>query len=574
MVPLSRALISRVLLATTLLMPMALPSAAGAVVPADVYETGARDDTPATARDLKPLVDYVGWSGWYGQSMSQEVHTFDWVDDPNAESDEDWIKLQVAPEDVQDGFSYIIEAVSVDSNVDPVIEMYGPVSASGEVTWTAPGLLSGGLDPNRYDGNDDGPNFSLLSSSLSFIPEAPGWYYIRIRPCYYGPDAGFNGEGRYTLRMKAGQLTRISGANRIDTAIAISRERFSSIGPVSNAVVIANAYGFPDALAGSTLAGVLDCPLLLTPRDTLAAPVANEIKRLRIPTGWFDAVQPQTVYILGGSAAISSTMEAQIRSIGATPVRIAGASRTETARRITEKASQIASATGTPFSSVAFLASSSTFPDALAASPMAAYNHAPVLMTPRDVLDPHAEAVLKNPSLGITDVVIVGGPTAVSTAVEARVKSLLGSTHVLRKDGASRYQTARNFAVWATGVSTGADRVGTEASPTALAALDFQRIGVASGENFPDALAGGIFCGLAGSPILLTPRSSVSPYLHNDEWTTTTGYFKVPAGDDYWWAETPLGESLAITRSYVFGGATAVSGGVMLTLDVFTGPAF
>lgn len=579
MVPLSRALISRVLLATTLLMPMALPSAAAAVVAEDAYEA-VGDDTPATARDMTYSLDYFGSFGWFAEPMSQENHTFNWVDDTTATSDEDWIKFRVTSTDLEGAVSYTVEAVSADFVVDPVIEMYGPVTTAGEVVPTDPSSLPladrlTGLDPNSANGNDEGHYFSMLSSSLSFIPPSEGWYYVRIRPYYDipGGDGFKNGEGRYRLRVKTGQLTRISGTTRVDTALEISRERFSSVGPPSNAVVIANAYGFADALAGSTLAGVLGCPVLLTPPDALSASVASEIQRLRIPTDVPGVEQPQKVYILGGTSAIYPAVQAAVTALGATPVRIAGTTRTETATHITETASQIASDTTTPFSSVAFLASSLNFPDALAASPMATYNHAPVLMTLGDTLDPHAAAALADDSLGITDVVIVGGTGVISPNVQAQVAGILGGNdHVLRIEGASRYQTARNFAVWATGVSTGTDRVGTEASATALAALDFQQIGIASGKNFPDAVAGGVFCGLAGSPILLTDPAIVSPYLLTDVFTT--GYNTVLKGDDYWFAETPLGESPAIMRSYIFGGTAAVSAGVMYLLDTFSGPAF
>lgn len=581
MVPLSRALIPRILLAATLLLPMALPSAAVAAVAPDAYEA-AGDDEPATARDLTYSLDYQGSFGWFAEPMSQENHTFDWVDDTTATSDEDWVKFRVTSQDLDGAVSYIVEAVSQDFSVDPVIEMYGPVATAGEVVPTTPGLLPArtddpmltDFDPNADLANDEGHYFSMFSSSLSFIPEeAEGWYYIRVRPYYQIPNEtygeGFKqGEGRYTLRVKTGQLTRVSGATRVDTAVAISRERFGSVGPVSNAVVIANSYGFADALAGSTLAGVLDCPVLLTPRDTLAPSVASEIQRLRLPGS---NPASQTVYLLGGSSALYPAVEAQVAALGATTVRVQGQTRTETARRITEQASQIASDTpSTPFSSVAFLASSRNFPDALAASPMATYNHAPVLMTPGDALDPHAAAALQDEALGITDVVIVGGTGVISPYVHAQVAGILGGTdHVHRISGASRYQTARNFAVWATGVETGTDRVGTTANQTALAILDFQQIGIASGRNFPDALAGGVFCGLAGSPLLLTSSTVTSPYLLSDEWTTTTGNFLVPVGQDYWFANTA-----AIMRSYVFGGTGAVSADVMTLLDLWSGPAF
>lgn len=551
---------------------MALPSTASAAVSTDQYEAAPGNNTPATARDVTGAMDADGISGYFGEIMSLQGHTFHFVDDATATSDEDWIKFQVTETNLESAVSYVIEAVATDSIVDPVVELYGPVSSYTQVVPTAPGDLL--IDPDdskltaldtnaRAESNDEGPYFSMLSSSVSFIPPAAGWYYARIRPYYQyegGPyDAGFHeGVGRYMLRIKTGQLSRMSGATRIDTAVAISQERFAPTGPISGAVVLASAYGFADALSGSTLAGVLGCPVLLTPRDTLPTSVTNEIMRLGA----------QDVYILGGTSAVSSVVASAVAEIGATPVRIAGATRTETARLVTVEASRLASETTRPLSSVAFLASSRNFPDALSASPMATFNWAPVLLTPGDVLDPQVVAALEDESLAITDVVIVGGTSVISPSVQASVESILGGTsHVRRISGNSRYQTSRNFAIWATGVAGGTDTVGTLANPTALDTLEFARIGIASGRNFPDALAGGVFCGLAGSPILLTDSQSVSPYLLTDEFTT--GYNTVLRGDDYWFAD-----DRAIMRSYIFGGKSAVSDYVFSLLDVFTGPAF
>jgi N-acetylmuramoyl-L-alanine amidase len=159
--------------------------------------------------------------------------------------------------------------------------------------------------------------------------------------------------------------------------------------------------------------------------------------------------------------------------------------------------------------------------------------------------------------------VIVGGTAVVSAGVEASLEGLLGSTHVLRLAGSSRYETSKQFAVWATGKNTGETDVGTTGSPAALRSLDFNRVGIASGENFPDALAGGVFCGLSRSPILLTPSARVSPYIFADYERDDS----VPSGADY------LGSSnLAIVRSYAFGGTAAITQDVVLSLDVITGP--
>jgi len=204
-----------------------------------------------------------------------------------------------------------------------------------------------------------------------------------------------------------------------------------------------------------------------------------------------------------------------------------------------------------------------SFPDALSAAPMAAFNGAPVLLTGKESLDPIVSSAIQGGALGITDVVIVGGTAAISEGVETSLKGLLGPSRVLRLAGSSRYETSKEFAVWATGANVGDTFVGTSGSPVALRALDFNRIGVASGENFPDALAGGVFCGLSRAPILLTPSVRVSPYIFADY----DPFDSVHAGDDYFSAS-----DLAIVRSFAFGGPVAITHDVVLSIDVITGP--
>ena len=102
-----------------------------------------------------------------------------------------------------------------------------------------------------------------------------------------------------------------------------------------------------------------------------------------------------------------------------------------------------------------------------------------------------------------------GGPGAVSTAVTSRLATVLGgSGHVNRIWGDTRYETAKAFAVWAcdlTGPGTvGNGFVGTPSEPDALLRFSWDNVGIASGQNFPDALAGGALQGGDRGFVLLT----------------------------------------------------------------------
>lgn len=550
------------------MLVLVLAGAGVSVAPPPAYAVASDsfegDDTQATARDVSAILGLAGDTGWYGEPMGAQSRTFHFIDEAGVASDEDWVRFSVSVTDIDSGYSYVFEAIPASAAVSPVIEVYGPDSATPAPPGSLPPGASDpavtGIDPNAIQPETGSIAYNErwsdgASASVSFLPRRAGAYFVRIRPYYQhaaGDDPGFRGGvGAYTLRTKTGQLSRLAGVDRIATAIAVSRERFPVRGPGSRACVVATGFAFPDALAGSTLAGAIRGPLLLTFTDRLPAGVAAEIRRLGV----------NTVYVLGGTAAVSSQVRTAIAGLGVRVVPVGGRNRTETARLIA-----LESAKHAPVAKVAFVVNANNFPDALVASPMAAHNVAPILLTGATALDPQTEAALKDPRLGVTDVVIVGGTAVVSQSVQNHIASVLGgATRVRRIPGSSRYQTARNFAVWATKTQSVPVRVGTPANPSALESLDFARIGIASGENFPDALAGGVLCGLARSPILLTHANRVSPWLCADFDLATPP--TVVRGRDYWFAS-----DLAILRGYVLGGRAALWNEVFLPLDLWSGP--
>ena len=162
--------------------------------------------------------------------------------------------------------------------------------------------------------------------------------------------------------VKVSAVGRLSGPDRIATAIAISDATFGA--GEGGAAVLARHDNFPDALAGTPLAAAKDGPLLLTQPGGLDTRAEDALKRM-VPTG-------RTVYLLGGEGAISSAVEAKVRSLNYNVVRIGGNDRFETATRI-------ADAIGTPLD--LFLTTGLNFPDALSAGAAAAKTNGAVLLT-------------------------------------------------------------------------------------------------------------------------------------------------------------------------------------------------
>ncbi|MHB1451376.1 MAG: cell wall-binding repeat-containing protein, partial [Coriobacteriia bacterium] len=266
-------------------------------------------------------------------------------------------------------------------------------------------------------------------------------------------------------------LSRLYGEDRYGTAVRASMEMFPGGAGV---VVIASGEDWPDALGGSALAGVVDGPLLLTRSQGLPEEVRDEIVRLGATK----------VYILGGTGAVSTIAEAELRGLlGAANVRrLGGADRYETARLI---AAEVIWLQGAGYDGTVLVASGGTFADALAASPLAAGNGWPILLA-----RPQGDNVeLPAP---VTDVVVLGGTGAVSERTRVDLESTLDAGRVTRVGGLDRYDTAALIAAY--GAGHGAS---------------WACVGIATGSDFPDGLAAGAAIGARDGLLLLTPPDAL-----------------------------------------------------------------
>ena len=252
-------------------------------------------------------------------------------------------------------------------------------------------------------------------------------------------------------------FTRVSGADRITTATAISAREYP-VAQSAQGVVLARADTFPDALAGGPLAASLRAPLLLTSATSLSAATESQIKSSLAPGG--------TVTLLGGSSAISDAVAASITADGYTVKRYTGVDRDATAVAI-------ADANATP--AAILLADGDGFADALSAGAAAAHLGGVVLLTDGPALSAVVRAYISaHPDV---PVYAVGGPAAAAYPAATPVV------------GTDRYATS--VAV--------AHKFFT--APTI--------VGLASGITFPDALAGGVEMGTLGGPMLLVEPTSM-----------------------------------------------------------------
>jgi putative cell wall-binding protein len=274
---------------------------------------------------------------------------------------------------------------------------------------------------------------------------------------------------------------RFAGADRYATAAMAALATFPG---GSNDIVLASGENFPDGLAAAYLSGAAGAPVLLTARGSLPASTANAI-------GTLDGLVAgdATIHIVGGEAAISSAVRNQLVSLGYTLNQIGGANRYQTAANVAVAANGITPIGNFGGKRTAIVTTGENFPDALAAGALAQAGNHPVLLTTSTALSPETDLVLG--ALGIEQVIVLGGTSAVSNAVETAIEAK--TIDVLRVSGANRYATAAALANLLT-TPEGSGGAGWDAVDYVLAL----------GTNFPDALAASQVGGVNEAPILLT----------------------------------------------------------------------
>ncbi len=298
-------------------------------------------------------------------------------------------------------------------------------------------------------------------------------------------------------------------------------------------VILATTKTYQDALSSSYLAGYLKTGTLLTPTTMLASVTKQALRTEGITQ----------VYVVGGPLAITTTVVAQIEALpayscgGVTPLksgkttvtihvtRIYGQTAYGTAQMIAETpaASNVKKLTFTgayagvnatkgdgmynttpgmastvPFTSAsvrtAILASGVEFQDAMAASAVAYGTSVPVLLTTPTKLSAEAAAAIA--TLGIRQVILMGGQLAVSNTVVKQLEAMTVS--VLRIAGKNYTGTAVQLAMFEQNTA----HVSGLGWPTGAGKMTSAY--VARGNGFTDALAGAVLTGNAHLPQLLT----------------------------------------------------------------------
>jgi putative cell wall-binding protein len=377
--------------------------------------------------------------------------------------------------------------------------------------------------------------------------------------------------GTTTITLTNVKYTVGSAAGLGDVRVAINGGAFGATG--SNATIrnVQASANNPPVLVPSDAAGsTAISPIVLT--ETSAGALAAGPVCITISNGTFDPSAPPTVDATGGAAVSPPVPPAGptatftvttpstspgtytiaglkivpsgdgfiLATVGQTPscddvvdtpfvvgfagtlAREAGGTRYGTAQKIVDDG----------FGCLAdvdvVIARGDTFPDALAASYLAGTRGSPILLT--DPATVPAETLNALRQHGVQRVTLVGGVTAISTDVENTLKNTAAADcagtpllppanlAVTRISGGDRYETAKNVAEFPGLGNAGTAEPGLDAATADDCGAPVKTAIVASGENFPDALAAGplAYTGMLGTcpgggplPLVLTPAAGV-----------------------------------------------------------------
>ncbi|MEE8601321.1 cell wall-binding repeat-containing protein [Euzebya tangerina] len=364
------------------------------------------------------------------------------------------------PEVIADLLQQAVEGTS--EPVDPA-DLAPPWDPAPEPSDEPPGPLTGSVGPDGF-GDDPEAIAEALQQAVdgSDPPTEPDVPPVPPTPT----DSAFDQRGEVQ------EVVRLAGLNRVTTALAIAQSLTRESAP-PEAVIIASADNarYADALSAATVSAEYGAPVLLTYSETLHPDVEQTL------ADWAgDDPTRLTVLLVGGTVALSTQVEDAVQAGGYIVSRAAGPNRFATAVQL----AQIADIDSPTHVMVANGGrdemGAPAFQDALVAG-AAAGEYGVLLLSDGTRMPAETAAYINEESVG-------KNYYAIGAAAQAAYPNGIpvGGNPV---DG--------NDEVYATSVA-----VAQRFTP------GFTRFGLASGERFPDGLAGGGHAGRLDVPLLLS----------------------------------------------------------------------
>lgn len=267
---------------------------------------------------------------------------------------------------------------------------------------------------------------------------------------------------------------RISGADRVATSVEVSKKMFPK---GADTVIVANGDKYADVLSAVPYAKINKAPILYTGQNETPEMVVNEIKRLGA----------KKVVLVGGNNTISDKQKLKFKEMGYNIDEIGGKDRYETSAKIAER---IVKMSGNKKNII--VANGENFPDALSVTSLAVKNESPVLLINKDRVSQEISNVIGK--IDGDNIIIAGGENSISPSAEKDIYSKVKKS-VVRLSGKDRYETSAKISEY-----------GRKNSEVGI---------IASGEDFPDALAGATLTYEYNAPVLLVKKDALPSTIDN-----------------------------------------------------------
>lgn len=205
---------------------------------------------------------------------------------------------------------------------------------------------------------------------------------------------------------------RIYGNDRVQTSIKISQSGWEK---GADTVILAQGYGYADALCAAPLAKKYNAPILLSDKNGLNNELISELKRLKAAK----------VFIIGGTGSLSENIENQLNSTGIKSVeRLWGKDRYETSVKVAQSLGVVDNIV---------ITSGNGYADSLSIAPIAAAKGMPILLSDKEELSDSVKSYIKN--LKIKNSYIIGGTGVISGKIEGTL------VNAKRLSGQDRFET-------------------------------------------------------------------------------------------------------------------------------------
>ena len=251
------------------------------------------------------------------------------------------------------------------------------------------------------------------AAEIARVLPAAGTVYLLGGPAAIAPAV------EDQLRSAGYTVIRLAGPSRVETALRVA-DAVRGRHPAGREVAVARAYGAPgnpssgwaDSVTGGGFGARAGMPIVLTPSGALHPAVAE----------WLRQADPDRTLLLGGTVALSTTIEASLPG----SVRVSGPERTATAAAIATDLWQTPT-TGPRSFVVVNGGHDSGWAFGLAAAGLSADSAAPIVLVIDAGVPPATAALVGSCGPAEVNLLVVGDPSVVAESTRARLDELDGA---------------------------------------------------------------------------------------------------------------------------------------------------